>query len=270
MKNLFILMIITLITYNSIAQVNGYNIGEVVSNFTITDINGTTHDLYEYTESGKWVYLDFFKADCIPCQYSTPAFNMFYEKYGCGGYDIICLSISLDFEEDVMVYTETYGGNYNKAPAIGFEGGEYIPYSSFSIAAYPTFCLIGPDSTLKESNIPAHFTGLEGSLPDSIDPQECIITSNQIGSNRPQEFYLYPNPVKNNGSITINHPTLRNKKIQIEIINNIGTIMFSKHFFMNNKSDLEINTSLPTGNYIIQISNDREKLFSGNLSIIND
>ncbi|HOY27919.1 MAG TPA: redoxin domain-containing protein [Flavobacteriales bacterium] len=49
------------------AQIQGYNVGEVVDDFTVTDTQGNEHNLYEITASGKHVILDFFFDTCPPC-----------------------------------------------------------------------------------------------------------------------------------------------------------------------------------------------------------
>jgi thiol-disulfide isomerase/thioredoxin len=67
------------------AQTTNYNVGDIVDDFTVTDIYGVEHNLYEYTDAGKHIYLDFFFDTCGPCQTWQPTFSEFYDKYGCNG-----------------------------------------------------------------------------------------------------------------------------------------------------------------------------------------
>lgn len=48
------------------AQTSNYQNGDVVDNFTVTDIDGVEHDLYSITAQGKYVWLDFFLCGLSP------------------------------------------------------------------------------------------------------------------------------------------------------------------------------------------------------------
>ena len=137
------------------AQTTNYNVGDIVDDFTVTDIYGVEHNLYEYADAGKHIYLDFFFDTCGPCQTWQPTFSEFYDKYGCNGGDLVMISINngTDSDEEVLLYEETYGGPYNHPPAVSADGGSASVDSNFGVSAYPTFCLIGPDRTLLNRDI---------------------------------------------------------------------------------------------------------------------
>ena len=52
-KITFVLALFTCIVN---AQVTGYNLGDVVDDFTVTDVEGVEHNLYTYLSEGKYVY----------------------------------------------------------------------------------------------------------------------------------------------------------------------------------------------------------------------
>ncbi len=67
---------------NAMAQLQGYSVGQTVNDFTVTDTQGNTHNLYSITASGKHVVLDFFFDTCPPCQQTQPYLNQLHETYG--------------------------------------------------------------------------------------------------------------------------------------------------------------------------------------------
>ncbi|MFY8136841.1 MAG: TlpA family protein disulfide reductase, partial [Flavobacteriales bacterium] len=137
------------------AQVNNFTVGEVIPDFTITDVDGVEHSLYEYCDNGQYVMLDFFFDTCPPCIQTTPIFNELHETYGCNGGDLVCLSVNngTDSDAEVLAFEENYGGTYSHSPAISADGGSTAVDDLFGISAYPTYCLIGPDRTLVNADI---------------------------------------------------------------------------------------------------------------------
>ena len=58
---------------------------QTAPNLVVADMEGKTHNLYEYLDAGKSVLLDFFITDCIPCQDGAKYMNEFWDHYGPHG-----------------------------------------------------------------------------------------------------------------------------------------------------------------------------------------
>ncbi|MEM9823508.1 MAG: HYR domain-containing protein [Bacteroidota bacterium] len=63
--------------------------GSTAPNWTMTDISGVTHTLYDYLDDGKTVFLDFSATRCGPCwnYHNSGALENLYEMYGPDGTD---------------------------------------------------------------------------------------------------------------------------------------------------------------------------------------
>ena len=81
MKKTLTLLLICL-TFLVNAQTGMLNGSGYAPDITVTDINGNTHNLYNYLDSGKVVVLEFLSVTCGHCQQQTQM-DVFLEKiYG--------------------------------------------------------------------------------------------------------------------------------------------------------------------------------------------
>lgn len=120
--------------------------------FTITDVHGTTHNLFNYLDDGKYVIVDFFFTTCGPCIASVPILNTAYTDYGCNTGEVIFLSVDDgDSDAEVLQYKNNYGGLLPTAS--GIEGGGSAVNSAYGISAWPTVILIAPDRSIVEQDI---------------------------------------------------------------------------------------------------------------------
>lgn len=149
---LFVLAIITLSNAN--AQLSD---GTIAPDFTVTDLDGNVHHLYDYLNAGKTVYIDFFATWCGPCwnYHNTHAFEDLYSEYGPNGTDeVMCFGIEADFatSEDCMYDINcpssqgdwTAGVDYPQINLTGSNGPSVA--SDYHIAYYPTIYAICPNT----------------------------------------------------------------------------------------------------------------------------
>ena len=83
MKKIILLAMIAVFSFsNSFAQLPD---GSVAPDFTLTDLNGTSHSLYSYLDQGYTVFIDFSAVWCPPCwsYHQTHALEDLYVDHGC-------------------------------------------------------------------------------------------------------------------------------------------------------------------------------------------
>jgi thiol-disulfide isomerase/thioredoxin len=239
------------------AQIQGYSLGQTVADFTVTDTDGNTHNLYTITSSGKFVLLDFFFDTCPPCQQTQPHFNHFHEKYGCNQGNVFVISINngTDTNAEVIAFENTYGGPYAHSPAVGIEGGCTPVAQAFNPAAYPTYCLVGPNNTLLNSDIwpISSVASFEAAFPNgSITPMACSGQPTAITEqNNIKVLALFPNPAEDVVYITLQKET--ESVITYNVVNILGELVMDGSFGKVNtvNSTLDVH-ALSTGSYFVQ------------------
>jgi hypothetical protein len=132
--------------------------GSVAPNWTMADLNGTSHTLYNYLNDQKVVFLDFSATWCGPCwnYHNSNAFKNLHNQYGPPG------------SNDVVVFMIEGDGSTNTACLYGPQGcvggtqGNWVqgtPYpiidnasqtGAYSIAYYPTIYGVCPDKKIYE------------------------------------------------------------------------------------------------------------------------
>ncbi|WP_310993900.1 T9SS type A sorting domain-containing protein [Aequorivita marina] len=228
---------------------NNYNVGDVVDDFTVTDTEGNTYNLYSLTAEGKHVWLDFFFADCVPCQNSAPTFNEFYDTYGCNEGDVFCISINNGNDDDARVrqYEQQHGGPFNHAPAVSNEGGGPAVDTDFGVNAYPTFCLIGPGNVLLYKDIwPLNgIQTFENTFPAGFEPplMECSLG---IVDATAFSFNIYP--TISEGKVNIELP--REIESSVKIFNTLGQQVFQNLY---SEKSIHLNLQLAPGVYMVNI-----------------
>ena len=135
--------------------VTGNLYSQLAPNFTITDSDGTTHELYEdYLDKGITVAIKFFFVDCPPCNAIAPHIQTLYEDWGEGAFDVQFLELSdksWDNNTDVAEYKTLHSLTF---PGVGQDGGSLDavqPYKDETWGDWkgtPSFAVIAPDRSV--------------------------------------------------------------------------------------------------------------------------
>lgn len=254
MKTIYSVILFLFITQISYSQIQGYSVGDVVDDFTVTDIHGETLNLYTYTAAGKYVFIDFSFVTCPPCQQTAPIFNEFFDKYGCNNGEVICMSIFgtsyNDTDADVEGFENTYGGTFNHAPAASIEGGAGPVDTNFNPSQYPTVCLINPNNEILELDIwpISSIADLEAVFPADFNPTPMSCSGASTNDfEQASIFSIYPNPY-NGQEVSIK--LMDSKSAEVTIYNILGAKVFS---YQMTSSKQTINTDFNTGTYFVTI-----------------
>ena len=244
------------------AQIQGYNVGEVVDDFTVTDTQGNEHNLYEITASGKHVVLDFFFDTCPPCQATQPIFNEMHETYGCNGADLYVISINNGTDNNAAVdaFEETFGGSFRHSPAVGIEGGCATVDGAFNPVAYPTYCLIGPDNQLKNSDIwpIADLQSFVDAFPagSNIQTAACALVSVNENNNAAVKGIF---PVPAIGPVTVDLALNTTGAVDLDILDALGRVVRTETLGTraagNFVHQMDLG-ELSNGNYIVRLALD--------------
>lgn len=267
MKRLIFILLIAF-SMNLNAQTDLYT----AVDFTATDCNGNTINLFEILDRGQYVLIDFFYYNCGPCQKACPKLVEAYKALGCNEHDVFFMEISYtDSDAKCQEWDEMFGVEY---PTIGVDGGGLEIADTYGIYSFPTVILISPRKTILIQDFPYFETGQDvvDKLTSSYIIEEYPCSEEPEGPEEPEEpeepenpdacdelsnssFILYPNPASSYVRIVSDI----NDEAEIKIIDISGRCV--KHIVIDDASDAVINIAdLDKGLYFIMINNKIEKL----------
>ena len=244
-----------LTAYSGNAQIENYSVGQTVANFTLTDIHGTTHTLYNYTAAGKYLLLDFYAYWCGPCCSTAPIIKDFYTKYGCNEGDVVVIGLEY---EGTTAQTETFETNClattTSYPACaGIDGGAAAVHTTYGPAAFPTVCLISPSNSILNldiwpissvASIEAAFPGGALTLMACATSIEDVFTESTVA--------VYPNPAVDYLSLAINLNSIEDLSYTIYDVvgNKISSSKLGLTSMLNTQVDV---SSLANGAYVLHL-----------------
>jgi thiol-disulfide isomerase/thioredoxin len=229
------------------------NLTEAV-NFTVTDTQGNTIELFELLDEGNIVMLDFFTTGCGGCQTAAPHVQQTWEHFGCGNSNVEIIAVNYGaYDDDVIEFEETYG---LQTPAVsGNDGGGNDVHTSYGVTVYPTFVIIDPDRTILKQQI---YTQDFETFSTVLEAAGGIPMACDIGIDQDEfsEVNIYPNPAKSNIYIDIQSKEDLKSIALFDINGKLALDLFNEG--SNNLIQADL-SELSKGIYFLEINWRKEK-----------
>lgn len=162
MKKHYLILLLSLIT--SFAGKAQLQPGDWATPFTLTDIYGNDHRLYDYLSEGKPVVMIISATWCTPCWnlHTSGVMEEVYETYGPDGSDeIMVLFIegdpSTSYEQLTGQAWPSQGNWINGTPYPIIDVEDFQLQAAYGLLGYPTVVMICPDMQVK---VPQMWSGI--------------------------------------------------------------------------------------------------------------
>lgn len=240
-----------------LAQAQNYPNGSTVADFTITDLQGTVHDLDAYGAAGKYVLLDFFFYDCGPCQANAPYYSELYQTYGCNGGDLICIEVNYgDPDTDAEAFSVDFAPDFAHPPVVGSSIGNGL-VDEYGIPAFPTFCLIGPGREMTVNDI-WPLTGMS-TFVDAF-PQGSGITAQACAVGIDEHALaasLAVRPTLTDGPVTVNYSGPGAQRLEVAVFDPLGQPVPGLTTALRPGADRTLDLgALANGQYLLRVTAD--------------
>ncbi len=173
--------------------------GSIAPDFTLTDLNGNSHNLYSYLNQGKTVFIDFFACHCPSCwayhnQHELENLNAAHGPNGSLTQDVVVLAIEYDANNGTNEFYGISGntqGNWVSGTTYPFCNPESSTrsqiISNYGVVFYPLVYGIYPDKTIYHVGtqtasqlytFATNFTGMQN--PVAPEAFSALISNNTL------------------------------------------------------------------------------------------
>jgi thiol-disulfide isomerase/thioredoxin len=214
--------------------------------FTITDLEGNSHNLFDYLDAGQYVCIDFYAYWCGPCQATAPEFTNVYHQYGCNDGEVTFLSIEYEGSDaQAHDFEVAWAGDNPPPTASGIEGLGGAVHSSYGIGAFPTYILINPGGQIVEQDI----WPMDASILDDVLQSYNLSYMSCTNSVEESvlEFAVYPVPATDFVNVE-----LADTGASIELINILGATVITT-VATEYRTQLDV-SALEVGSYFVRIT----------------
>lgn len=120
--------------------------GQLFSDFTIEQPDGTKVSLSDHAGKGKYILVDFWASWCGPCRGLTPEIKELYRKYRGDNFEIVGVAVWDKPEDTERAIAE------DKIEWPQIINAQEIPTKIYGITGIPRLILIAPDGTIVARN----------------------------------------------------------------------------------------------------------------------
>lgn len=159
---LLLVIVLIMFTCSSFAQLP---VNSIAPNWTLTDIDGDSHTLYDYLDQGKTVVIDFSTTWCSPCwnYHQTHALKDVYNNYGPNGTDEMMVfwiegDLATDSADLHGTGSITQGDWVTGTPYPIIDLTELSIIEDYKIIGWPMIYLICPDRIIKFVDVGAMYS----------------------------------------------------------------------------------------------------------------
>lgn len=211
-------------------------------NFTMTDCNGSMHDLFTELDSGNVVILELFMLSCSPCVDAGKELDPMFQN------------LKATCSPKIKFYHMGYTNSYTCAQITNWvttNGFSSVPFDSGAVqTAYyggmgmPTMAIVAGSSHKVLHTTVGYTAGDTAVIADSIRAFFGCASMNVQESSFTRNIFIYPNP--SNGKFTLNTTEY---PIQLKVYNTMGEKVLETT--VNNKQET-VNLAGTDGVYFLQ------------------
>jgi len=235
-KNTFTLLALILL---GITQINTQ---VTVPDFTLTDINGNTYNLYTELAEGKTIVIDFFAVQCGSCQTGIAYAEDIWQTYGTNGDDLWVWAIETSGAAvpEVDDFVQVNGGSFPSFTAVANDSLA----SFFDITYTPQYFVICPNGFIKSCGVEQL-----GQYVESC-PQLTSLTEEDAYSKQ-----SVINSISSVNGIEVSFTSNSNSPIAFDLYDILGNkISHSSDFFPQGNNSITISSAgLARGYYFVRM-----------------
>ena len=238
-------------------------IGATAPDFTVTDLDGNSHNLYDILNSGRVVVLDCSATWCSPCWsfHNGHYLEDIHTTYGPNGTDQVRV---LFYEADAATTLADLQGTGGNTMGVWLSGSSYpfINESHITLSGsvywplgFPTINVIAPEDKKIKADLYDPWVGGQGlaGMIDIID--DYFMTSADVEDLELATTAVVPNP--SNGEFTVTLSSATAGDVTIEVVDLLGKVVATEvQTATEGENAIKMSLDeLTIGQYILRVSN---------------